>query len=252
MLSSAGGSNHDPRLLAIRIANALGKPLGINPFPRSFPNELTTEAADRSAVFDRIYRVNFWASDESRSGFGSETSFAAGYRERLGQCLRDIGAKRLFDAPCGDLNWITPLVRTTDLDYLGGDISESLVADLQQSFPGIAVRTFDICADQFPEADVWHCRDCLFHLPFDDIHRALANFCRSDIPFALITTHRARWHRNLDVNRGGFRYLDLERPPIGLPKADRYLRDYRPVRDFPRYVGLWRREAIGEALSRLS
>ena len=235
------------RLLAIRLANALGKPFGLDPFPRAFPNP-AQGSEDSSAVFDRIYRTNFWASDESRSGLGSEARFAAAYRERLRSCLIDIGAKRLFDAPCGDLNWIAPLARDRAFDYVAGDISTSLIADLKERHPDIDVRICDVCEDPFPQADVWHCRDCLFHLPFVDVRRALENFTRSGIPYALLTTHRARWHRNLDVTAGGFRYLDLERAPFSLPRAERYLRDFRPGRDFPRYVGLWRREVIAKAL----
>lgn len=235
-------------MLAIRLANALGKPFGINPFPRAFPNDRTADLKERSEVFERIYATNFWASDESRSGVGSESDFTHAYRDRLRQCLADLGTQRLFDAPCGDLNWVADVARDPALDYLGGDISGTLVADLKQRYPDITVRTFDICVDEFPQADVWHCRDCLFHLPFADVRRAFENFAASTIPYALLTTHRARVHRNLDVEAGGFRYLDLERAPIMLPPAERYLRDYRSGLDFPRYVGLWRREAIAGAL----
>jgi hypothetical protein len=238
------------RLNAIRIANALGKPFGVDPFPRSFPNPETAGLASRAAAFDRIYRTNFWGSRESRSGLGSEAEFARAYRQRLQATLSDLGARRLFDAPCGDLNWIAELAREPEIDYLGGDISEALIADLKERFPDIPVRLFDVCSDPFPEADVWHCRDCLFHLPFADIRRAFENFAASTIPFALLTSHKARLHRNPDVTVGGFRYLDLEKPPISLPPAERYLKDYRLGRDFPRYVGLWRREAIAALTER--
>lgn len=240
------------RLIAIRLANALGKPFGIDPCPRSFPNPHTAGLAGRAAAFDRIYRINFWGSRESRSGVGSEAEFTVAYRERLQTALKKLGAKRLFDAPCGDLNWIAVLARDPKIDYLGGDISQTLIADLKERFPDIPVSAFDICSDPFPPADVWHCRDCLFHLPFADIRRALENFAASTIPYALLTTHTARLHCNPDVTLGGFRYLDLERPPISLPPAERYLKDYRFGRDFPRYVGLWRRETIASTLASLS
>lgn len=235
-------------LLAIRVANALGKPFGIVPFPRSFPNPETVGLPSGAAAFDRIYRTNFWGSGESRSGLGSEAKFVRAYSERLRAALRELGATRLFDAPCGDLNWIADLARDPETDYLGGDISEALIADLEERYPDIPVRVFDLCSDPFPAADVWHCRDCFFHLPFADIRRALENFAASAIPFAMLTTHKARLHRNPDVTVGGFRYLDLERPPISLPPAERYLKDYRFGRDFPRYVGLWKREAIVQSL----
>ena len=239
-----------PVMLAKRIVNRVGRPFGINPFPRAFPNPTTAEIVDRADVFDAIYRSNFWGSGESRSGVGSEVEFSQAYLARLRALIDQRRLKRLFDAPCGDLNWSMALTRDPDLTYAGGDISASLIAELRQQHPEVALGVFDICIDPFPEADVWHCRDCLFHLPFADIRRAFENFVQSSIPFALLTTHRARWlHRNLDVSLGGFRFLDLERPPIGLTQAEEYLPDYRKGSDFPRYVGLWSRAAIAEALA---
>jgi hypothetical protein len=238
----------DVRLLAVRLANLIGKPFGIDPFPRAFPNPTTGDLDLREDIFNRIYESNFWSSPESRSGVGSEGTFAAQYRRKLKALLDKRRLTRMFDAPCGDLNWISALANQPDFDYQGGDISPSLIIALQSRFPDINVQRFDICADPFPAAEVWHCRDCLFHLSFDDIHKALANFAVSEIPFALITTHKARIHKNLDVETGGFRYLDLERAPVGLPEADTYIKDFRLGSDFPRYVGLWRREAIAAAV----
>lgn len=246
--TQAGEAQTSPGLLAIRLVNALGKPFGLDPFPRAFPNSSTAALRDRRNVFDKIYRGNHWASVESRSGVGSEADFATAYRSRLRDCLTGLGVKRIFDAPCGDLNWIGPLTSDGAFDYLGGDISKTLVHDVKKRHPNLQVQIFDICEDAFPTADVWHCRDCLFHLPFEDIRNALANFSRSNIPYALITTHRSMLHRNLDVPLGGFRYLDLERPPISLSRAESYLKDFRLGRDFPRYVGLWRRETIAAAI----
>lgn len=242
------GMTNALKMLLVRGTNALGKPFGLDPFPRSFPNPHTHAMNSRRAVFDRIYRGNLWSSSESRSGIGSEQNYAAKYRQRLLALLRTMGAKRIFDAPCGDLNWILPIARQSEFEYLGGDVSAELVRDLEQRYPDVVLRRFDICEDPFPEVDVWHCRDCLFHLSFADIHRALDNFVHSSIPFALITTHKSLMHRNLDVSTGGFRYLDLERRPLSLPSAQIYLRDFRIGRDFPRYVGLWSRETIALAL----
>lgn len=237
-------------LLLKRVLNKLGRQYGINPFPRAFDNPLAADGADRSSVFEQIYRRNFWGSDQSRSGLGSEQEFTRQYRIELTALLRERNVRTIFDAPCGDLNWMDDLLRELPLAYSGGDISQSVVDDVLKKFPGRDVRRFDICQDTFPQADVWHCRDCLFHLPFADIRRAFENFLHSSIPHVLFTTHRARLlHRNLDVSIGGFRFLDLERAPFHLPPAMRYLSDYRKGVEFPRFVGLWPRQAIAESLA---
>ena len=241
--------NHPVPLLVQRIANRLGRPFGINPFPRAFEYDLPAE--QNVHAFDTIYEENRWGSRNSRSGVGSELAATRRYRTALATLMRQRRFASMFDAPCGDLNWMPSLLAEVAIHYEGGDISAALVAQLAQRYPQLAIRQFDICRDGFPESDVWHCRDCLFHLPFADIRRALENFVASGIPYALLTTHRAfLLHRNLDLKGIGFRFLDLERVPISLPRPLAYLPDYKAGSDFPRYVGLWSRDMIAQALER--
>jgi len=232
-------------MLMKRAANRAGRPFGINFFPRAFGNPISERQNSATEVFDAIFSQNFWGSGESRSGVGSELQFTHRYRQRLAPVLSQFGIRRFFDAPCGDLNWIVALVDDAGLDYRGGDISPAVINEANARNPELSVRVFDITTDSFPEADVWHCRDCLFHLPDAAIYQALESFVHSSIPYALITSHRARFlHKNLDVGFGGFRFLDLERPPFGLPQPLARVADYRIGRDFPRYVCLWTREDI--------
>lgn len=238
------------RLLFVRILNRCGRPFGINLFPRVFENSETQELTDRKGVFDQIYKVNYWGSDESKSGLGSEAKYTRQYKVELEKLVYKQSIECLFDSPCGDLNWIGELAESGVFRYIGGDISKHLIHDLRQQHPNLELNVFDICEDDFPVADVWHCRDCLFHLPFDDIKSSFDNFIKSDIPYALMTTHRALIHKNLDISAGGFRFLDLEREPFNLPQAIEYLPDYKKYVDFPRFVGLWSREMIKEAVNK--
>ena len=230
-----------------RLLNGMGKPFGINPFPRYFEYELP--APSRAHAFDEIYKNNAWGSIESRSGVGSEMVATKRYRLALASLIRQQNFQTMFDAPCGDLNWMPAVLEQVNLTYRGGDISPSLVAHVASTHPEFSVSTFDICRDDFPKADVWHCRDCLFHLPFADIRAALQRFVKSEIPYLLLTTHRARWlHRNLDLCEVGFRVIDFERAPFSFPKPLALLPDFRVGVDFPRYVALWSRTAIRAAL----
>jgi hypothetical protein len=237
-------------MLAKRMLNRLGRPFGINPFPRSFPNPIAVGSISVAAVFDEIHRVNFWGSRESQSGLGSELAFTATYRKGLARCLADNALQSLFDAPCGDMNWMSVFLKEHPVAYVGGDISAEVIGKARTHHPGHNLRVFDIMTDPFPQADVWHCRDCLFHLPFSAIRLALTNFAHSGIGYALITSHRSRLiHRNLDVGFGGFRFLDLERAPFGLPRPLSRIPDYRRGHDFPRFVCLWSRAQIETAVS---
>jgi SAM-dependent methyltransferase len=232
-----------------RALNRIGRPFGINPYARAFENPLMTASGTPGELFDEIFHQNYWGSSKSKSGVGSEEDFVSGYRRILGKLIEQKGFLSVFDAPCGDVKWISKLIVERDLNYTGGDISPAVIAQAKQDFPALDLRVFDLSLDKFPCADVWHCRDCLFHLPFNAIKQIFENFAESETPYALITSHRS-WlaHKNLDVGFGGFRYLDLERAPFSLPPPELRLADFRFSIDFPRYVCLWSRPQIASSL----
>lgn len=237
-------------LLVKRVLNRIGRPFGVNPFPRAFPNPLADRSDSAATVFDEIHRVNFWGSKESCSGLGSELAFTASYREGLARCLAAHGIQSLFDAPCGDLNWMSVFLSEHPVAYAGGDISAEVIARARATHSSQNLGVFDVTVDAFPEADAWHCRDCFFHLPFESIRRALRNFAASGIGHALITSHRARiLHRNLDVGFGGLRFLYLEWAPFFLPPPVTRIPDYLLGHEFPRYVSLWSRQQIAQAVA---
>jgi len=227
------------RNLLQRILNRSLHRFGFKPFPVRFESSLPEAGSDPATVFNAIYATNYWESDESKSGPGSERDATARYVPQLISMIRDFGIRSIFDAPCGDLNWMPEVIAATSVSYVGGDIAEEAVAHARLRHPDLDIREFDICEDEFPTADLWHCRDTLFHLSFKDIERAFVNAVNAQIEFAAITTHRARYLKNLDIRTGGFRLLDLERPPFNFPKPICYLRDYPPGH-FPRYVAIWR------------
>lgn len=223
--------------LAQRVLNRLGRPFGVAPFPTAW--EPPTGAPDeRQLVFDTIYYKNWWQSSESASGPGSELRATARYRKALVSFLQRNRITSMFDAPCGDLNWMREVLEAVPVRYIGGDISAAVISEAQSRCPDLDIRQFDICVDEFPDVEVWHCRDALLHLSFADVWAALANAAGSNLKFALLTTHRGRLLRNLDIETGGVRPLDLERPPFRFPPASEYLKEYSGLA-FPRAVGVW-------------
>lgn len=227
------------RNLVQRAINRSLHRFGIKPFPVRFESSLAEAGSDPATVFNAVYEANYWESPESKSGPGSEQQTTTRYVPQLIQAIRDLGIRSMFDAPCGDLNWMSDIIDKTGVAYIGGDVADEAVATARSRRPDLDIRHFDICSDDFPAADIWHCRDTFFHLSIDDIQRALAKARSAKISYAAITTHRARYLANLDIKTGGFRLLDLERPPFNFPKPLRYLRDY-PAGQFPRFVAIWR------------
>lgn len=233
----------------IMVADRLVRPFGLSLISFTSLGAIEPPKAARSSRsrFDEIAVGNLWGSSESLSGGGSEVERTKAYRRALVELVKLRGFESMFDAPCGDMNWMPLALEEMRIDYVGGDISPSLIERNRTRFANLKFVEFDITKDRFPGADVWHCRDCLFHLSYREIDLALRNFLRSEIPYALITNHRGLI-RNVDIESGGWRYLDLRRRPFELPPPEAMLPDYR-FGDLPRFVGLWSRQQIEHSVS---
>jgi hypothetical protein len=93
-----------------------------------------------------------------------------------------------------------------------------VVEPLQTAFTDSQHRflVLDLTRDDLPQADALLCRDCLVHLSFADIRRALANVLRSGIPYLMTTTFPG-CEVNEDIVTGDWRPLNLTRPPFDFP-----------------------------------
>ena len=155
--------------------------------------------------------------------------------------------RSLLDAPCGDYNWFRFVARSRDVQYLGGDVVKPLISRNQQAFGNASTRFLhlDILRDDLPDADLWICRDCLFHFSNADIAATMENFARSKIRYLLTSTH-ADCRRNVDVPTGGFRLLNLQRPPFNFCKPIEFIDDW--VDGYPvKKLGLWERTSLAGA-----
>jgi hypothetical protein len=211
--------------------------------------ERKTGLADAEQIFRRHYETNEWGSTESVSGPGSTAAYTENIRKALPMLRRELGIETLLDAPCGDFNWFKLIQWDAPISYKGGDIVRPLV-ERNQSLYGAPTTEFfhlDIVYDALPAADLWLCRDCLFHFSNDDILWVIANFFRSDIRYLLTTTH-SDWHENTDISTGAFRMLNLQLPPFSFGEPLRLIDDW--VEGFPvRHLALWDRDTLAGRLA---
>lgn len=215
---------------------------------------------DAKGMFTLIYRKRIWSECDtpgaSISGYGSSLAYTAGLRLQLADILRALGTRTMFDAPCGDFNWMRLVEFPPDMTYIGADIVDDLIRENLRRHPAARrqFRVFDIARDAFPQADLWFCRDCLFHLSYRDIHAALGGFVRSGIPYLLTTTHdnHAGAFANHDIRTGDWRRIDLCADPFGLPRqVEHAIVDFVPPEP-PRKMCLWTRAQVADSLPRLA
>lgn len=192
--------------------------------PPVLANVRYADHADRLAamstpeVFDYIYRTNLWGSDESASGVGSQLDATVTLRAEIPRLLRRLEARTLLDLPCGDFEWLQHAELGVD-NYVGADIVPDLVARNQQRYGNERRRfvTLDLARDRLPQADVVLCRDCLVHLPYDEIFAGFANLARSGATYLLTTTF-PDLEADTDIALGDWRPLNLCRAPFSLPE----------------------------------
>lgn len=203
--------------------------------------------------FTWIYKENYWKSRESASGTGSTLRYTENLRKCLPGIMRKYSIRKVFDAPCGDFNWMKHLLSTVDVEYLGGDIVRPLVEENNRRYKSanIAFIQIDLANDDLPRSDLMICRDCLFHLSFKDTRLVLESFIRSETDYLLTTTHvnsLSGGFSNIDIETGDYRRIDLFSHPYNFPRN--YLEAIEDwVEPGPeRLMCLWNRHQVAEAL----
>ncbi|MER2268926.1 class I SAM-dependent methyltransferase [Methylobacterium oxalidis] len=185
---------------------------------------------------------------ESASGPGSTVDYTEQFREGFEDFISLSGASSLLDAPCGDFNWMKLIQFPSHFKYIGADIVARIIETNGKNY-GNANRIFihcDIISDPLPDADIWLCRDCLFHLPLTLALNALRNSMRSRFKYYMLTSHFNEI--NEDIHIGGFRELNLLAEPFYLPEPISGIRDY--IGEYPRRrVGIWTRDQVLGALT---
>jgi hypothetical protein len=195
-------------------------------------------------IFDYYYQNNTWGDSESVSGPGSTLAYTANIRTKIPELVEELGVFIILDSPCGDFNWFRAIEWNRAISYIGADIVKPLI-DKNRLLYGDASKRFislDITNDKLPQADLWLCRDCLFHLSYKDIAIAIQNFLTSDIRYILTSNHQ-NCTKNKDITTGSFRLLNLELPPFNLGKPIMVIDDW--IEGFPeRQLCLWERNTL--------
>jgi hypothetical protein len=197
--------------------------------------------------FTAIYRSNYWGSKESVSGSGSTLLYTENLRNKLPYLLQKYSIKSVFDAPCGDFNWMHLLLEKINVIYIGGDIVKDLINSHNLNYKNNNTNFIhiDLTQDKFPHADLMICRDCLFHLSYQDTKLVLNNFINSGITYLLTTTHKnIIGFQNKDISTGLFRTIDLFSTPY-LFESNPFVRiDDWMYPEPERELCLWHRDQI--------
>jgi hypothetical protein len=181
------------------------------------------EALSPVDAFRHAYSTRHWEGAESPSGPGSSLDQTVAIRRQLPPLLARLGVQRLLDLPCGDFHWMST-VDLGDVSYVGGDLLPELIESNQRKHPAPrrVFRVLDLLQSDLPVVDLVLCRDCLVHLSFADIARAIHNIRCSGATWLLTTTFPAQG-ANEDIVTGDWRPLDFTKAPFDWPVPDELL-----------------------------
>ena len=199
-------------------------------------------AAESKVVFKDIYKQNYWKGKQSVSGPGSDLEYTTILRKELPILIKKFHIQSILDAPCGDCFWISKINFNQPITYIGCDIAENIINNLYKNNPfndnvQASFQNLDIVNDPIPNADIWICRDTLFHLPLIDALAVIDKFKKSSINYFLSTSFSFP-KENVDVGNGGFRPLNLSISPFNMPKPIYTICDF--IAPYPpRYLYLW-------------
>lgn len=168
----------------------------------------------------KFYQDNKNNNIESVSGWGSFLRHTTDIRRELPRLLHKYDIKSIVDCPCGDWNWMKH-VNLDKVGYLGLDIVEDIIEENTKKYGSTIVRfeVFDLINNVPPRADLFICRDFLFHLSLDNQYKASQNIRASRCKFLLTTTFpNITENKELqpdELNAGwGWRPINVELPPF--------------------------------------
>ena len=174
---------------------------------------------NRQSIFSNIYKDNYWGSDESVSGVGSEMDYTIELRRGIKEIISNFDIKVIVDAPCGDFNWMRSIVESEDISYIGYDIVDDLIVKNNEQHAGEKIKFFvaDICKTILADCDLLIIRDVLFHLSNEDLLSFKSILKETKFTYLLVSHHEHQNVVNTDINTGDFRELNVGIPPMNLP-----------------------------------
>jgi len=164
-------------------------------------------------VFSHIFTKNFWWSEESRSWKWSSKKNTRYILEQIKLLIKDHQIKTILDVPCWDCNRIEP--KNIWCKYIWWDIVEELIKLNKKRFPNVEFHKIDITSSVLPKVDLVFCRECLQHLSFENVFKAIKNFKKSWSTYLLTSTY-INWV-NKNIKNWMYFEINLDKDPFSFP-----------------------------------
>lgn len=166
--------------------------------------------------FASIYKTNYWNSNESRSGGGSEVRATVEIRQWLLEMIAKYKITSMVDCACGDFNWMRRVIFPLGFRYIGIDIVDEMIHQnvINYENPERLFLCRDMTTDILPRADLLFCKDVFLHLSFEHIQNIIDNFKRSGSKYLIVSNGIGTRVNEDKVTGGSWRVVNLQEPPF--------------------------------------
>jgi cyclopropane fatty-acyl-phospholipid synthase-like methyltransferase len=189
-------------------------------FPKTKPS---SEIDNAKKHFSKVYSNNAWKGMYSRSGPGSEGTFADQKKNIITDLITTYHIKSILDIGCGDFYWMKDLSPHIQ-HYHGVDVVEDLVGNNIKSHEkdNVSFQCINLCDlnDQtklsIKKADLIVCIDVFGHLLNNEVD-SLLEFILNNFEgkFLLLTNRREKGSEDyLKREKTRHEGIDLEKHPL--------------------------------------
>lgn len=168
-------------------------------------------------IFKNIYDKNLWKSSESISGPGSHINRTTELRTGLLKLIEKYNITSIIDCPCGDLNWISPIIHKLP-NYTGIDIVDDLIKKNIKKYPKLNLIVDNMITSKLLYCDLLIVRDALFHFSQENIMKTINNIKKNNPKYLLTTELKDISHKNKNIRTGTWYPLALQNEPYNFPK----------------------------------
>ncbi|KAJ1449485.1 hypothetical protein M885DRAFT_535350 [Pelagophyceae sp. CCMP2097] len=204
------------------------------------------KSLERKALFDSVYRSDFWLRNESASGTGSDEASVSKFVDVLSHVIAEYKITSLLDLGCGD-GAVVRRANLTGVDYIGADVSQRLLDRhardgtaehlVRNGSKSAKFALVDAIVDALPTSiDLVMMRDVMGHTSPADNMRLLANIAKSRPKWLLLKTFlRNDANFQIDVPLALGIFTNLFKAPYCAPDPVAMWRD--DIADS--FMGLW-------------
>jgi len=157
--------------------------------------------------FTDVYEQNLWGGNESKSGTGSEGSFAEQKINLIQDIIKEYDIQSIIDIGCGDLNWMKTILENPKINYTGIDVVETLLNDNKNKAPEHRFELLDF--NKIYKADLLIIFDVFGHQLHDEVIEMIKYINKLDVKYVLVTNRINNNTLQYNVNKTRYEGINV-------------------------------------------